>query len=173
MWQHLRLMPKQPRPPDPTGTEPSDRTVVQRFRVSQHLGDLPARLAAEAPQTVPNPQTDPESMLNLTSAPLHAVAAEDTAVLPLATGARYQSGERLGMGGMGEVVHVHDHSLQRDVAMKVLRPELANRPEYVNALRREARIIGGLEHPAIIPVYELGVQADGGTYYTKIGRAHV
>jgi hypothetical protein len=166
LWQHVWAMSEPHEPSDGSAADVSDRTVVQRFRVSQQLDDLVLPAPGDAQSTGPQIKTDADGLLNLTAAPMGVVDATDTAVLPSAPADRYAHGERLGMGGMGEVVHVHDRSLQRDVAMKVLRPELADRPEFVNALRREARIIGGLEHPSIIPVYELGVLPDGATFYT-------
>ncbi|HAN30722.1 MAG TPA: hypothetical protein DCQ06_03925, partial [Myxococcales bacterium] len=65
-----------------------------------------------------------------------------------------------------QVYRVNDQWLGRDVAMKLLHPEAAESRDHILALRREARIIGGLEHPSIIPVHELGTREDGAAYYT-------
>jgi serine/threonine-protein kinase len=67
---------------------------------------------------------------------------------------RYEYGEEIGRGGMGEVVAAHDLQIGRDVAIKRL---IAEQPSVGQLARflREARIQGRLEHPAIPPVYEL------------------
>jgi serine/threonine protein kinase/Tfp pilus assembly protein PilF len=58
-------------------------------------------------------------------------------------------------GGLGRVWRAHDRELQREVAVKQLRPELADRSEIRERFLREARVTGQLEHPNIVPVYEL------------------
>jgi len=71
----------------------------------------------------------------------------------------------LGAGGMGEVLCVRDPDLGRDVAAKVLRD--AHDPAARAKFEREAAITGRLEHPGIIPLYELGRRTgDGGPYFT-------
>ncbi len=112
------------------------------------------------------PLTEAEALCNLTSTPMLELSDEDAATLPHEVEGRYEVGDAIGMGGMGRVLRVADHSLRRNVAMKVLHAEFEGKPEYINALRREARILGGLEHPSIIPVHELGTRGDGTTYYT-------
>lgn len=61
----------------------------------------------------------------------------------------------LGEGGMGKVLLARQHTLQRDVAIKVLRPGAAH--HHYQALVDEAAIVGSLEHPAIVPVHALGL----------------
>ncbi len=68
--------------------------------------------------------------------------------------ARYQLGEVLGRGGMGEVVSAHDSQIGRSVAIKRMRSEHAD-PSAVARFLREAQIQGKLEHPAVVPVHEL------------------
>jgi len=69
-----------------------------------------------------------------------------------------QLGEELGKGGMGSVLRARQASLQREVAVKRLhKVEDGN----VEALLREARIVGDLQHPNIVPVHMLGRSADG------------
>jgi serine/threonine-protein kinase len=69
-------------------------------------------------------------------------------------------------GGMGVILKGHDRDLGRDVAMKVLRPELAERNEILQRFVEEAQIGGQLQHPGIVPVYELGLLADERPYFT-------
>ncbi len=78
---------------------------------------------------------------------------------------RYRVLGRLGHGGLGTVYHVRDPQLGREVALKVLRPEYARDAERVRRFREEARISSGLQHPGIVPVYEV-VEQDGQLGYT-------
>jgi PAS domain S-box-containing protein len=64
------------------------------------------------------------------------------------------------MGGMGRVWLAHDVALGRDVAVKDLRPEAARDARTAERFVREARLTGQLEHPGIVPVYELMAPAD-------------
>ena len=85
---------------------------------------------------------------------------------PLTLPPRYRWLARLGRGGMGEVHRVHDQELDRDVALKVLYGLRALAPEGRTLFLREARLTAGLQHPGIIPVYDLGSLPDGRTWYT-------
>jgi beta-lactam-binding protein with PASTA domain/tRNA A-37 threonylcarbamoyl transferase component Bud32 len=71
-------------------------------------------------------------------------------------GGRYQLGEVLGYGGMAEVFRGRDIRLGRDVAVKVLRADLARDPSFINRFRREAQAAASLNHPAVVSVYDTG-----------------
>jgi eukaryotic-like serine/threonine-protein kinase len=75
---------------------------------------------------------------------------------------RYLERDRLGQGGMGEVVLVHDTLIGRDIALKRLRQDT---PQARHRFAREARIQGQLEHPAVAPVYDLST-GGGAPYFT-------
>ena len=68
----------------------------------------------------------------------------------------YQVLRPLGKGGMSDVYAARDLSLDRDVALKVLRADLARDKDYVARFRREARAAAKLNHPNIVGVYEVG-----------------
>ncbi len=77
---------------------------------------------------------------------------------------RYELGEVLGYGGMSEVHRGLDTRLGRDVAVKVLRADLARDPQFQMRFRREAQNAAALNHPSIVAVYDTGeVQSDFGT----------
>ena len=79
---------------------------------------------------------------------------------------RYQLERPLGEGGMGHVLLFNDRQIGRDVALKVLRPELGQSLSAQARFIREARVQGQLEHPAIVPVHDLGIDGDGRIYFT-------
>jgi eukaryotic-like serine/threonine-protein kinase len=69
---------------------------------------------------------------------------------------RYELGEILGFGGMSEVHLARDVRLHRDVAVKVLRADLARDPSFYLRFRREAQNAAALNHPTIVAVYDTG-----------------
>jgi serine/threonine protein kinase len=70
----------------------------------------------------------------------------------------------LGEGGMGEVYRAKDTQLGRDVALKIVRPALAEEPGFLARFEREARIASGINHPNVAHIYA-GGQYDGRPYY--------
>ena len=82
----------------------------------------------------------------------------------LVLGDRYTLVELLGDGGMAKVYLARDNSLDREVALKVLREQFAGDEEFVERFRREAMSIAALNHPGIVQVYDRGRTEDG-TFY--------
>ena len=79
--------------------------------------------------------------------------------MPLAPGTRlgpYEILAPIGAGGMGEVYRAHDTRLERDVALKILPPELAGDLSRRARFEREARAVAALNHPNIVAVYDVG-----------------
>ena len=72
----------------------------------------------------------------------------------------------IGAGGMGEVWRARDERLGRDVAIKVLRAELARDPERVKRFEKEARATGTLNHPNILAIHDVGVR-EGSPYLVE------
>jgi len=66
--------------------------------------------------------------------------------------------KELGVGGMGVVYHCRDEFLQRDVAIKMLLPELMADPKNVEVFTEEARLAARMDHPNIVTVYDIGVE---------------
>lgn len=78
-------------------------------------------------------------------------------------GGRYELDQVIGRGGMAEVWRARDTRLQRDVAVKRLRVDLASDPTFQARFRREAHSAAGLNHPNIVSVYDTGEQVDDST----------
>ncbi|WP_437503420.1 protein kinase domain-containing protein [Sorangium sp. So ce1099] len=81
-------------------------------------------------------------------------------------GSRYEVGEALGAGGAGKVVKARDREIGRVVALKTLKPGAEADSAVGNRFLTEARITAQLEHPNIIPVYDLGTLPNGQPYYS-------
>ena len=78
---------------------------------------------------------------------------------------RLQLMEEIARGGMGVVIKGRDDDLGRDLAVKVLLDRFRDRPDLVRRFVEEAQIAGQLQHPGIVPVYELGAFADQRPYF--------
>src|SRR6185437_2580174 len=112
----------------------------------------------------------------------HAPSGDDGKTLPLSGGgppsgadpslaehgfaARYATVDALGAGGMGEVVLCRDRRVGREIAMKRIRREWSSDAGVRARFVLEARVQGSLEHPAVVPVYDLGLTAEGEAYFT-------
>ena len=125
-------------PAVPTGSDDSSPTA--------------RRDGAEFPtaETVRDPRSSP-------------VLVEVGELLAIRTDERYDLREVLGKGGMGEVWLAADRQIGRDVAIKVARAGIDG--DGLARFIREARIQGQLDHPAVVPVHDLGIR-DGATYFT-------
>jgi PAS domain S-box-containing protein len=81
---------------------------------------------------------------------------------------RYEVKEELGRGGMGIVYRAIDWHLDRELALKVLRPEFVDRPKIIRRFIDESRIMGTLQHPCIAHVYHCGHCGDGRPFHAMI-----
>ena len=99
------------------------------------------------------------------SAPSTSPAASSAAasLTGVTLAGRYELRAMLGRGGMGEVYEAADRRLDRTVAVKVLREELARDRRFVARFHREARTAARLQHPAIVAVHDFG-EHDGRVY---------
>jgi serine/threonine protein kinase len=91
------------------------------------------------------------------------VAHADEPAQPLQLG-RYKITAKLGAGGFGIVYRGYDEELRRDVAIKVPHHQRITEPEDVEKYLAEARILASLDHPHIVPVYDVGRTEDGLCY---------
>jgi serine/threonine-protein kinase len=91
--------------------------------------------------------------------------SEEAVPLPARLG-RYELLEEIGRGGMGVVLRGRDPDLGRDLAVKVLRPDHQHDPAVVSRFTEEAQIGGQLQHPGIVPVYDVSRSAGQRPYFT-------
>ena len=86
---------------------------------------------------------------------------------------RYRIDGEIARGGMGSVLKGRDPDLGRDVALKVLRDDFRDQPAMVCRFVEEAQIGGQLQHPGIVPIYELGTMADRRPFFSmKLVKGH-
>jgi serine/threonine protein kinase len=88
----------------------------------------------------------------------------DVADWPLFSGDRYEILAPLARGGMGTVYRARDRELDRAVAIKVLSP-IASNAASLERMRQETRIHARLEHPGVVPIYDVGQLEDGRLFY--------
>jgi serine/threonine-protein kinase len=115
------------------------------------LGSTGPELRADSPSPAADPNTNPEQR------PVR---------LPTDQVGRYRVLGEIGRGGMGAVLRSHDPELGRDLALKVMLGDCAGHPDVVQRFREEAQVGGQLQHPGVVPVYELGCSDDGRPYFT-------
>ncbi len=86
---------------------------------------------------------------------------------------RYRIDGEIARGGMGSVLKGRDPDLGRDVALKVLREDLRDNADMVRRFVEEAQIGGQLQHPGIVPIYELGTFGDRRPFFSmKLVKGH-
>lgn len=133
------------------GETPQRADYVSRFPNQPEA--LDAVFGAEEHHETPQPsQAEMESTLHY---PGDRVPEREPSPLPAQIG-RYRVVKLLGEGGFGRVYEGYDDTLKRAVAIKVPRADRLARPEDLQAYLREAQTAAGLDHPHIVPVYDVG-----------------
>lgn len=78
----------------------------------------------------------------------------------------YKDLSTIGIGGVGAVFSAREPGLNREVALKILRPQYRNQSERIESFIREARTTAQIDHPNIVPVHRVGVFSDVGVYFS-------
>jgi tetratricopeptide (TPR) repeat protein/peroxiredoxin/tRNA A-37 threonylcarbamoyl transferase component Bud32 len=147
---------------------PEDRADVERIlerKLKRHAGDARAAVVEVTTDRVRQSVdaiADPElrrSLTGVTPPPAGHVLLSTSALLP-ETRERYTLSRLHATGGIGRVWLARDASVGRDVALKELRPERSTNPAVWARFLKEAQITGQLEHPGIVPIYEVGRRPD-------------
>ncbi|MBW2458890.1 MAG: SUMF1/EgtB/PvdO family nonheme iron enzyme, partial [Deltaproteobacteria bacterium] len=127
---------------------------------------LSGKRALPRPPGSPRPGTT-ETLPTLSGAKVSYRPSRDPGGIPgRLPGPRYRGKKPLGAGGVGKVVATRDREIGRTVALKTLHDHAAYDTSLVRKFLVEARVTAQLEHPNIVPVYDLGVLPDGRPFYT-------
>ncbi|MEZ4337823.1 MAG: bifunctional serine/threonine-protein kinase/formylglycine-generating enzyme family protein [Sandaracinaceae bacterium] len=143
---------------DGTSRDPQSLADTVRHFAARH--GLSPEAEAELATIVERPEDPPDD----TRLERPAKVAK-RAGAPAFTHVRYEDRGRISFGGMGEVRRALDRVLLREVAVKLIRPALMERPTIVARFRREARITARLQHPSIVSVFDQGVLDDGRPFF--------
>ena len=145
-------------PADPQGGALPDAAALRASREPTEDSDIPgARRMTFEPESGGSKEFSPvegEEDLHEVQPDLPDVRLE---LEHAERGGRYEDGPALGAGGMGEVKLRKDRRVGRSIAAKIMHSHVET-AETRQRFLREARVQGQLEHPAIVPVYDLGVE---------------
>src|SRR5207249_11236433 len=119
-----------------------------------------ARATKQAPDNVVAIVSGPTTLTGRTPRPTDTPALELRATI----GGTYRLLHEISRGGMGVVYRAEDLALERPVAIKMLRPDLAEDRAFVEHLRVEAAMLARLEHPNLVQIYNFG-QSGGDSYF--------
>ena len=115
-----------------------------------------ATSSPDVPLAVPEKPTHSESDIGTSPPPAGAFAASATAVKVGGMMAGYRLLKKLGEGGMGMVLEAEDMRLNRRVAIKVMKPEIAAKGIHRERFLREAQAAARVEHDHIVPIFQVG-----------------
>jgi serine/threonine-protein kinase len=139
--------------------------VASGHRVFVILRIIAREMAAEPEESFPTYAELTQTQGWAGGAPV-PVAPREAALDAGDSTSRYTEQAVLGVGGMGKVVLAHDSRIGRDVAVKQLRPDRELTSDERARFLREAQVQGQLEHPSIVPVYDIDHRPDGTTFFT-------
>ena len=148
--------------------KPQDHSDIDRLlarKIERHGGDLAASLrevGADERVRASLANIDDEGIHRtlMPTPPPHGLAVIATRDFDPGGRDRYTLSRLHATGGIGRVWLAHDSSLRRDVALKELRPDRSSNEALWPRFLREARVTGQLEHPGIVPIYEVGQRPD-------------
>lgn len=147
---------------------PSERARAVTMASKPQLETLPALRQPAVSLRAHERATTPESQGQVSGPDVFGTgpSSRETGAMPgRFEGARYANLEALGRGGMGKVTASLDREIGRIVALKTLARPDADR-SHMKRFLQEARITAQLEHPNVVPVYDIGVLPDGQPFYT-------
>ena len=161
-WDYRRRAGDDPRPSDYQTHFPGDVTLIEE--VGREINESPDSTCVE-----------PAQLHALTNSWTGAAESRpgDDARCQGSGPDRYDLMQEVGHGGIGVVFRGRDRHLGRELAVKVLRENYRDRPDARRRFVEEARVGSRLQHPAIVPVYELGWFDDRRPYFTmKLVQGH-
>jgi serine/threonine protein kinase len=150
-------------PEDDIDDDSIDRVLDRGFRAA---GDEARRdVPPTAPSVIDRMGKGPEVSLRDTEQPDQTPMLKPLGPDDARDAGKYVVQGELGRGGVGTVHKGHDQDLGRDVAMKFLHEKYKDEPTILHRFVEEAQIGGQLQHPGIVPVYDLGM-SDGRPFFT-------
>lgn len=170
----------------------ADERLTQLLSDGERVNRAAAFYEGEAPKAAPEEvltlefqEEAPQSGISLDTRTLLSIDGKGAPYAGVAVrsrlvdgAGRYEIKREFARGGMGRILLARDTDTGRDVAIKELLPELASGGTRIGTniegegdstedrFLREAKVTGQLEHPNIVPVYEIGERSDGTVYYT-------
>jgi serine/threonine-protein kinase len=148
-------------PPNPVHTEEHSSAVADSLDAALAAGFGPPRSSLGNLRPVLLKEAEGDSA--------HVIKPKSDAMpTPEQTGDRYQLQGEIARGGMGAVLRGRDVDLGRDLAVKVLLEKHAERPEVVRRFIEEAQIGGQVQHPNVVPVYDIGRFGDRPFFTMKL-----
>src|SRR5213080_2481866 len=146
-------------PDSPTLAGAAQGDVRSRTAIKTLSGDSSSSDAATIADVGPVPDGSP--------AKNHSEAVSFSTIVAPGTllGSRYQILRILGQGGMGAVYEARDQELDRTIAVKVIRPELASNPSILQRFKQELILSRHITHKNVVRIFDLG-EADGTKFIT-------
>ena len=143
------------------GAAPAAGPPGRRAALARHPGRPPAPAPGRAARWRVPRAGRPVTPLDTPGPPADAGLRS----IPTADG-RYSISEELGVGGLGRVVRATDRTVGRVVALKTFKDGVGMAPDVLERFMAEACVTARLEHPNIVPVYDIGTFENGQPYYT-------
>lgn len=169
------------RPTPPREEDPALRSILEKTAPASTFSS--GALRAELEQTVQDgtPSHDPDRYLERTASDTEGMVdlegteitslgetrglPADLLIEPPPTGQRFEIVGTVGRGATAKVYGVRDHGLNRTIAVKFLQRTKGSKDKVKSRFLHEARVAAMLEHPGIMPVYDMGTTADGQVYF--------
>lgn len=140
-----------PSVPDAEATCPEIQATAGSSSAARAWAPTKGATGAAWPQPLPSSIGPTQTA----SRPSHAPRAED----------RYRLLDNFAHGGLGNIWRAEDTAIHRQIAFKELLPRALKNPRIIERFLEEAQITGQLEHPGIVPIYDVGVQENGTPFY--------
>lgn len=140
-----------PSVPDADETFPEIQATAGSSSAARAWAPTKGATGAAWPQPLPSSIRPPQ----MSPRPSHAPRAED----------RYRLLDNFAHGGLGNIWRAEDTAIHRQIAFKELLPRALKNPRIIERFLEEAQITGQLEHPGIVPIYDVGVQENGTPFY--------
>ena len=141
----------------PHCSTPNPQGTVACLECSESLSDSDQTMMDASSAELMGMTVDtPRSFAQWAKSSSQAAAAAPILPVGLAIGNRYRVVQLLGRGGMGAVYQVHDEELDRDVALKLIRPDVAQDGQALERFKREIQVSSRITHRNVLRVYDLG-----------------